>query len=62
MSASVGGASYYRLSVGGFARGDAERMCRSYRVKGGRCFVRQQAGDQVAAWVKGSKGVQVASR
>ena len=62
MSASVGGASYYRLSVGGFARGDAERMCRGYRVKGGRCFVRQQAGDQVAAWVKGGKGVQVASR
>ncbi len=61
MSASVRGATYYRLSVGGFARADAERMCRGYRVKGGRCFVRQQAGDQIAAWVKG-KGVQVASR
>ncbi|SEL92305.1 Tetratricopeptide repeat-containing protein [Sphingomonas palmae] len=62
MSASVKGANYYRLSVGGFARADADRMCRGYRVKGGRCFVRQQAGDQVAAWVKGAKGVQVASR
>ncbi|WP_375270820.1 tetratricopeptide repeat protein [Sphingomonas sp.] len=62
MSASVKGANYYRLSVGGFARGDADRMCRSYRVRGGRCFVRQQAGDQVAAWVKSGKGVQVASR
>jgi len=66
MPASVKGASYYRLSVGGFARGEAERMCRGYRVTGGRCFVRPQAGDQVAAWVKGGKainrGVQVASR
>ena len=66
MPASVKGTNYYRLSVGGFARGDAERMCRGYRVKGGRCFVRQQAGDQVAAWVKGGKagrrGVEVASR
>lgn len=62
MPASVKGANYYRLSVGGFARADADRMCRGYRVKGGRCFVRQQAGDQVAAWVKGGKGVQVASR
>ena len=62
MAASVKGADYYRLSVGGFARADADRMCRGYRVRGGRCFVRQQAGDQVASWVKGGKGVQVASR
>ncbi|WP_019515049.1 SPOR domain-containing protein [Sphingomonas sp. Mn802worker] len=62
MSTSVKGANYYRLSVGGFARADADRMCRGYRVKGGRCFVRQQAGDQVAAWVKNAKGVQVAAR
>jgi Flp pilus assembly protein TadD len=62
MPASVKGANYYRLSVGGFARGEAERMCRGYRVTGGRCFVRQQAGDQVAAWVKRNRGVQVASR
>ncbi|MBW6523842.1 tetratricopeptide repeat protein [Sphingomonas sp. RHCKR47] len=62
MSASVKGANYYRLSVGGFARADADRMCRGYRMKGGRCFVRQQAGDQVAAWIKGGRGVQVASR
>ena len=62
MSASVKGTSYYRLSVGGFARADADRMCRGYRIKGGRCFVRQQAGDQVAAWVKTRQGAQVASR
>lgn len=42
----------YRLSVGGFARGEADRMCRSYRAHGGVCFVRSGAGDTVAQWVR----------
>jgi hypothetical protein len=54
-------ASFYRLSVGGFARTDAERLCREYRVRGGACFVRQSAGDQVAQWAKAG-GVQLAMR
>jgi Tfp pilus assembly protein PilF len=54
-------ASFYRLSVGGFARTDAERLCREYRVRGGACFVRQSAGDQVAQWAQ-AKGVQLAMR
>lgn len=53
--------SFYRLSVGGFSRGDANTMCRSYRAKGGSCFVRTAAGDQTAQWVKSTK-VQLASR
>ncbi len=53
--------SFYRLSVGGFAKGDADALCRGYRAKGGACFVRTGAGDQVAQWVKPA-GVQVASR
>jgi Flp pilus assembly protein TadD len=44
--------SLYRLSVGGFAREDATALCRSYKAKGGTCFVRASAGDQVASWVK----------
>lgn len=60
MTASVKGNQYYRLSVGGFARADAMALCRSYRVKGGTCFVRAQAGDQLAAWHK--RGVEMASR
>jgi Flp pilus assembly protein TadD len=52
--------TYYRLSVGGFARNDAVRLCRRYKAKGGRCFVRQDAGDQLAKWL--SKGRQLASR
>lgn len=60
MSAQVKGNRYYRLSVGGFARADAVALCRSYRVKGGSCFVRAQAGDQLAAWHK--RGTEMASR
>ena len=56
----AGTASFYRLSVGGFSRAGADAACRQYRARGGDCFVRAGAGDQIAAWVKG--GVQVASR
>ena len=52
--------SLYRLSVGGFSRVEADRMCRSYRAKGGNCFVRREAGDRMAQWLK--TPVQMASR
>jgi Flp pilus assembly protein TadD len=42
--------SLYRLSVGGVARGDAIQLCRGYRARGGRCFVRLVAGDRPAPW------------
>lgn len=44
--------NFYRLSVGGFARGDADTLCRQVKASGGRCFVRAGAGDAVAAWAK----------
>jgi len=53
--------NFYRLSVGGFARADADSLCRNVRATGGNCFVRVQAGDQVASWVRPS-GTEVASR
>ncbi|WP_260598647.1 tetratricopeptide repeat protein [Sphingomonas endolithica] len=52
--------TFYRLSVGGFARGDAVQLCQNYKAKGGNCFVRAGAGDKTAAWVKPS--AQLASR
>ena len=55
-----GGQSFYRLSVGGYTRGDADTLCRRVRASGARCFVRAGAGDQTAAWSRG--GMQVASR
>lgn len=53
MTVSRGGKQFYRLSVGGFARADAVSLCQSYRSRGGTCFVRAGAGDQVAMWAKG---------
>lgn len=52
--------SLYRLSVGGFGRDAAVAMCRTYRAKGGACFVRREAGDRMAQWLR--TPVQVASR
>lgn len=52
--------SFYRVSVGGFARADADAMCLAYRAQGGRCFVRVGAGDQIASWVRPVR--QLASR
>ncbi|MCD2325262.1 SPOR domain-containing protein [Sphingomonas sp. IC-56] len=60
MNVSTRAGNFYRLSVGGFARQDAAALCGQVKAKGGICFVRAQAGDQVAAWVKGR--MQVASR
>lgn len=50
----------YRLSVGGFTRDAADQMCRAYRAKGGACFVRREAGDRMAQWLR--TPVQLASR
>jgi Flp pilus assembly protein TadD len=55
------GSTLYRLSVGGFARGDADQFCRRYRANGGVCFVRAGAGDQMVRWA-GPQRVQLASR
>lgn len=52
--------SFQRLAVGGFSRADAVTLCAKVRAKGGSCFVRTGAGDQVASW--SSKGTRYASR
>jgi Flp pilus assembly protein TadD len=44
--------SFQRLSVGGFSRGDADRLCGTVRASGGNCFVRTAAGDKAAGWGK----------
>jgi Flp pilus assembly protein TadD len=60
MSFTQNGASFYRLSVGGFSKDDARRLCGQYHARGGRCFIRTGAGDQVAQWAH--KGTEFASR
>ncbi|HEX8302561.1 SPOR domain-containing protein [Sphingomonas sp.] len=54
--------NFYRLSVGGFARSDADSLCRQLRSTGGACFVRVQAGDALASWAKPGRNAQLASR
>ena len=60
MSLNQNGATFYRLSVGGFAKADARRLCNQYHARGGACFIRTGGGDQVAQWL--GKGTQLASR
>ncbi len=50
MSATVGGKNFYRLSVGGFDRAGAAKVCKAYRARGGNCFVRTSAGDAAVSW------------
>ncbi|WP_313535049.1 SPOR domain-containing protein [Sphingomonas sp.] len=57
-----GAATLYRLSVGGFARSDADGVCRAVKTGGGNCFVRMAAGDAVANWYKPAARVGVAAR
>lgn len=52
MPVTVAGKSFYRLSVGGFDRAGATKLCQGYRAKGGVCFIREGAGDKAAAWAK----------
>ena len=61
MNVSTKSGNFYRLSVGGFARNDADALCRSVRASGATCFVRAGAGDRVASWVRPG-GTQLASR
>ncbi|WP_245824721.1 SPOR domain-containing protein [Sphingomonas azotifigens] len=58
----AGKASLYRLSVGGFARADADALCRAVRSGGGTCFVRMAAGDAVASWYKPASRIGLAAR
>lgn len=53
--------SFYRLAVGGFARADAVALCRGLRAQGSACFVRQSAGDRLAAWARPAQAPQVAA-
>lgn len=62
-SAAPGAASAsYRLSVGGFARPDADALCRTVKTGGGTCFVRLAAGDAVASWYKPAARIGIAAR
>ncbi len=68
-AAKVNGASFVRLSVGGFAtRAEAAGICSRIQRAGGTCFVRGNLGDAPAQWVQrgmpkaAPKPIRVASR
>jgi Flp pilus assembly protein TadD len=47
----AGRGTFHRLSVAGFeSHGDASKVCRSVKAKGGACFVRAVAGDAPVRW------------
>ncbi len=50
VQATVRGTRYYRLSVGGFTRDEALRLCRDLRNRSTRCFVRNHVGERLASW------------
>lgn len=55
--------NFVRLSVGGFAsRSPAVQVCERVRRASGNCFVRVNAGDQIAAWVRPGTTTRLASR
>ena len=59
-----GGTTFYRLSVRGFeSRAKAAGFCEQFRVRGGRCFVRETAGDAPLQWARRSGGgTRIAAR
>jgi Flp pilus assembly protein TadD len=55
--------NFVRLSVGGFpTRSPAVQVCERVRQAKGNCFVRINAGDQIAAWVRPDSNTRFASR
>ncbi len=55
MPIKANGVSFYRLSVGGFAKAEASALCSAFRHAGGVCFVREGQGDQIAQWLSAKR-------
>ncbi|HEY0447194.1 MAG TPA: tetratricopeptide repeat protein [Allosphingosinicella sp.] len=52
-----GKGTFHRLSVSGFDNaGEATRLCRAIKAKGGACFVRSSAGDAPVQWASRPAG------
>jgi hypothetical protein len=63
MNFRLNNVNFVRLSVGGFpTRSPAVQVCERVRRASGNCFVRINAGDQIAAWVRPNSTTRFASR
>jgi Flp pilus assembly protein TadD len=59
----LGSTTFYRLSLSGFqTRANAVNFCEDFRTRGGKCFVRESAGDAPLQWARKSTGPKFASR
>lgn len=60
---TLNNATYYRLSVSGFAtRASANQLCARVKAAGGQCFVRAVAGDAPLQWAQRAGGTRIAAR
>ncbi|HTI30722.1 MAG TPA: SPOR domain-containing protein [Sphingomonas sp.] len=63
MNFRLNNVNFVRLSVGGFpTRTPAVQVCERVRRASGNCFVRINAGDQIAAWIRPNSTTRFASR
>lgn len=63
MNFRLNNVNFVRLSVGGFpTRTPAVQVCERVRRASGNCFVRMNAGDQIAAWIRPNSATRFASR
>lgn len=62
-AATVGGRTYYRLTVNGLAtRADATSLCNQLKAQGQACFIRAMDGGEAIQWAAKSNAVRMASR
>lgn len=62
-AATVGGRTFYRLTVNGLAsRADATSLCNQLKAQGQTCFIRAMGGGEAIQWAAKSNAVRIASR
>lgn len=62
-AATVGGRTFYRLTVNGLAsRADASSLCSQLKAQGQACFIRAMGGGEAIQWAAKASPIRLASR
>ncbi|MEQ8310065.1 MAG: SPOR domain-containing protein [Sphingopyxis sp.] len=62
-AATVGGRTFYRLTVNGLAsRADASSLCNQLKAQGQACFIRAMGGRETIQWAAKANPLRLASR
>ena len=62
-AATVGGRTFYRLTVNGLAsRADASNLCNQLKAQGQACFIRAMGGSETIQWAAKAGAMRLASR